>query len=326
MLCSTSIVMATSSTEAALWSGNREGSTPMSNTSLDIHRLLDEAFVGIEVTPEVQDLKEEIRANLVARVAELRSAGAGPDDAAGRAIAELGDVRAIVDETTRVTGDAAPWRRHHVRPRPAYVMRTVLISLAGVAALGFGALLVTGVVEPGARPVLDLAATLAGVALAGGLLVGDALRQETTTNHPVSRRRAVGYGIATALGLAGLGSGAGYIPDPMVSWLVVGGALLISSIVMFTYLGATQTNRHKPWVLRAMVQHEHAADRFERDPVAAARFGIYTATIWLVALTTFAVLGFTIGWAWSWLALLGGLVAMLLTLAQMLFGPGERRA
>ena len=296
----------------------------MSNASLDIHRLLDEAFAGIEVTPEVQDLKEEIRVNLMARVAELQAAGAGPADAAGRAIAELGDVRAIVDETTRVNGDAAPWRRHHVRPRPAYVLRTVLVSLAGAAALGLGALLVTGVVERGARPVLDLVAILTGVALAGGLLVGDALRQETTTNHPVSRRRAAGYGIATALGVAGLGSGAGYLPDRMVSWLVVGGALLVSSIVMFTYLGTTQTNRHKPWVLRAMVQHELAADRFERDPAAAARFGIYTASIWLVALTVFAVLGFTIGWAWSWLALLGGLVAMLLTLAHMLFGEPQR--
>ena len=41
----------------------------------DIHRLLDEAFAGIEMTPEVQDLKEEMRANLVARIDELEAAG-----------------------------------------------------------------------------------------------------------------------------------------------------------------------------------------------------------------------------------------------------------
>ena len=35
----------------------------------DIHRLLDEAFAGIEMTPDAQDLKEEVRANLVARTA-----------------------------------------------------------------------------------------------------------------------------------------------------------------------------------------------------------------------------------------------------------------
>ena len=51
----------------------REGE-PAMNT--DIHRLLDEAFQGVEMTPDAQDLKEEVRANLVARTAELEAAGA----------------------------------------------------------------------------------------------------------------------------------------------------------------------------------------------------------------------------------------------------------
>ena len=34
----------------------------------NIHRYLDEAFAGIAMTPEIQDLKEEIRGNLAARV------------------------------------------------------------------------------------------------------------------------------------------------------------------------------------------------------------------------------------------------------------------
>ena len=65
--------------------------------STDIHRLLDEAFAGVELTPETQDLKEEIRDNLLFRVAELEASGIEPSDAARRAIAELGDIRALVD-------------------------------------------------------------------------------------------------------------------------------------------------------------------------------------------------------------------------------------
>ena len=68
----------------------------------DIHRLLDEAFQGIEMTPDAQDLKEEVRANLVARADELEAAGVPPTEAAHRAIAELGDVRALLDATTDV--------------------------------------------------------------------------------------------------------------------------------------------------------------------------------------------------------------------------------
>ncbi|MGW6454004.1 hypothetical protein [Isoptericola sp. NPDC055063] len=43
-----------------------------------VHRLLDDAFAGVEPSPEVQDLKEEIRANLEARAAELPDGRATP--------------------------------------------------------------------------------------------------------------------------------------------------------------------------------------------------------------------------------------------------------
>src|SRR6185436_17655471 len=98
--------------------------------------------------------------------------------------------------------------------------------------------------------------------------------------------------------------------------------MVLVGAVVFTYLGVTQTNRHKPWVVRQQAEYAQVGDRFAKDPAAAARFGIYTATIWLLAFAAFAVLSFTVGWAWSWLALLAGAAAMMLTLARMLFGKG----
>ena len=38
---------------------------------MHVHRLLDEVFAGVEMGPDQQDLKEEMRGNLGARVAEL---------------------------------------------------------------------------------------------------------------------------------------------------------------------------------------------------------------------------------------------------------------
>ena len=49
------------------------------STVTSIHRYLDEAFAEVPVTPDSLDLKEELRSNLSARVAELVSGGA--DDA-----------------------------------------------------------------------------------------------------------------------------------------------------------------------------------------------------------------------------------------------------
>jgi uncharacterized membrane protein YkgB len=73
-------------------------------------------------------------------------------------------------------------------------------------------------------------------------------------------------------------------------------------------------------------EHEQIGDRFANDPAAAARFGIYTVIIWIVAFAAFAVLTVAIGWAWSWLALVGGLVVFFMTLARMLFVPEPGRS
>ena len=79
----------------------------MTDHSLAIHRLLDEAFAGTDMTPEVRDLKEEMRSNLVARMGELERSGVSSEAAAQRAMAELGDIRSIIADMG--TPSAAPW-------------------------------------------------------------------------------------------------------------------------------------------------------------------------------------------------------------------------
>jgi hypothetical protein len=291
------------------------------HSPLAIHRLLDEAFAGIDMTPDVQDLKEEMRANLVARAAELQGSGVSAADAAQRAIAEQGDVRSVIEDTATASADAAPWGQR-VRPNPGYVVRTVVLGLTAAAAL---AGMVLAVVFPDLALWVQVVSGLA-LAATAGVIVADALRQETTTNYPVPRQRAIGYGIAAAAAMAGAAAAAVGVPDLSVPWLVGGGLAVVAAVIGFTYLGATQTNRHKPWVVRMQSHHrltefELAGDRFSQDPAAAARFGLYTVVNWLLAGAGFVVLGLTVGWGWSWLALLAGIVTMMIMLARMLFEP-----
>jgi len=301
--------------------------TDPTRRSTDVHRLLDEAFAGVEPTPEVQDLKEEIRDNLLSRVAELEASGIEPSDAARRAVTELGDVRALVDDDSalampvRTESAAAAALRNRVRPKPGFVVRTVLLSIVGAAALVTLVLGLIGVVALGTGVLIGLAAVF-GVAL--GVVTADALRQETTANHPLPTRRAVAFGASTGLLLAGLAFTAIVILRLDLGWLILSGLLVVAAIAELSYLGATQTNRHKPWV----VEQQRAAtfnNRFDEDPAAAARFGIYTAAIWTVAFVVAVVLGFTVGWWWAPVALVAGFVAMLVTLARMLFGADARR-
>ncbi|WP_137843090.1 permease prefix domain 1-containing protein [Microbacterium sp. 2FI] len=290
----------------------------------DIHRLLDEAFSGIEMTPDAQDLKEEVRANLVARVDELESAGTSPSDAARAAFGELGDVRELLDGADVAVGVphasssyAALQLRHRVRPKAGFVVRAVVWSLVFVVGTTLAVLGATGVLPAG--PIIGLL----GMASTGlALLVGDSLSQETTTNHPMPENRAAGYFLATLLGAYGLGFALVVALGALPVWCVVFAALgVIGSIILFAFLFASQTNRHKAWVRQAQLDPARIGTRFEDEPETGARFGIYSAVIWLVTFVVIVVLVFTVGWWWAPLAFVGGFAAMMLLLARMLFGP-----
>ncbi|WBB51038.1 permease prefix domain 1-containing protein [Verrucosispora sp. WMMA2044] len=292
------------------------------DTALDVHRLLDEAFAGAEMSPERQDLKEEIRANLVARVGELVDAGRSPAAAARAAMAELGDLGPLLDAVPAAgpTSSHTEWERHRIRPAAGFLIRTALLAALGVTGVVLLVLTVAGTAVPSGWLLVAVAA----VAVAAGAGTADALCQETSTSYPMPAGRAGGYGAAVTLVLAGLGAGWQFLTDGSVPWLVGGALAVVVAVVLFAYLGGTQTNRHKPWVLSMEATHRETVDVFTRDPAAAARFGLYVATLWLVAIATFGVLSFTVGWAWSWLAPLGGVVVMLLMLARMQFGhPGR---
>ena len=107
-------------------------------------------------------------------------------------------------------------------------------------------------------------------------------------------------------------------------WMLLTGCVLAAAgFIAFIALGVTQTNRLKPWV-KELNRTYAIEDRFSQDPASAARFGLYTVVIWIVAFAAFVVLSIVVGFVWSWLALLAGLVVFFLVLARMLF-PADRK-
>jgi hypothetical protein len=133
--------------------------------------------------------------------------------------------------------------------------------------------------------------------------------------------RAIGYGLAAGALAGGLGAGVIYLWHPASLGLLATAIILIlGAVIAFIALGVTQTNRLKPWALAQNRQYE-AEDRFSQDPAAAARFGIYTVIIWIVAIALFVVLSIAVGFVWSWLALVAGVVVFFLVLTRMLFAP-----
>jgi hypothetical protein len=172
---------------------------------------------------------------------------------------------------------------------------------------------------------LPLGAALALAAVASvslGVIIGDALRQETTVHHPMPSRRALAFGLAGGLVIAGVTTAFALLTHGVdAMWLFASGASAVAGIGLFSYLGATQTNRTKAWALEhGRSQEGHPGDRFEKDPKAAARFGIYTMMIWVSAFVVSIVLYSLVGWQWSWIPYVVGFLGMMLLLTRMLFG------
>lgn len=313
----------------------------MMTVNTSVHRLLDEAFSGVHMTPEAQDLKEEMRGNLLARTAELEASGVTGEAAARRAIEELGDVRALVSDEmvsdgavaadTGYPGSPRPGgtsttadvhARHRVRRRPGFVVGVVAAAFVGVGTLVAAVLGGAGVIGMSLQSV---AALLLVSALAVGWIVASSLAQETTANHPMPRGRAALFGVATALAVLGVTLCAESARlaalaelDPAI--LAVGIVAVVAGVVLFAWLGATQTNRRKLWALEEERRGTEAGNRFERDPAAAARFGIYTAVVWGLTGATVLIVGMTAGWYWVWLPGVVGWAVFMLMLATMLFG------
>ena len=305
-----------------------------------IHRLLDDAFAGVAMTPELQDLKEELRASLMARADELQQGGADPATAAATAMREIGDIGDLVASVSAgdavaaapigglahaahpdLAGAADLMRRHRVRPSAAFVVRTVLLALVltgAVLLLTLGAL---GVLDGTWGTGVALAAVFA---VATGAIIGDALRQETTLHFALPRGRAAAWGLSGGALAAGLGLAAVVVAHPDGLGILIASIVLgLAGILGLVWCGVTQTNRTKPWAL-ALGREAMGEDRFSSDPAAAARFGIYTVVVWVAGLAVFIVLSFTVGFAWSWLAIVATIVVFFLLLARMNFPIGDR--
>jgi hypothetical protein len=301
----------------------------MSADTPNIHRYLDDAFAGIPMTPDLQDLKEEIRGNLSARAADLEAGGMDATQAASTAISELGDISELLDsgaeaeptpvgETESIARTVA---RNHVKPKPGFVVRAVVLSIVATAAV---VLVVLGALSILHWSTTALVALSALAALAIGGITVDSLRQEASSTYALPTGRALGYGAAAAICSFGLLAAGIFLRDTDQLWLLIAGIVLtLGAIIGFVWLGVTQTNRTKPWMLEVQ-RRSAASDPFSQDPAAAARFGMYTVIIWVVAFAAFAALSIWIGFVWSWIALIAGLVVFMLTLARMLFAAEKK--
>jgi len=272
------------------------------------------------------DFKEELLANLNAKIESLVKKGMDGQTAFEKASAELGDVSAFADELslkkrTEVFEEVyMDIRQYMPGPRVAGYVVFGALALFGITVACIALFAVKTV---GLSSHLDWTAFFATLmpfltaAAVGFTYLG--VTQETASMYPVSKKRGAWYAAAAGLLTFGLlvmpitYFGMRLASDIVNEWLdfnfeslIPLVALLIPFVLpgigILVYMVLTEKDRLKPW---AKNFHDKAvSDEMAvwNDPATSIRFGLYSGAIWIFATGVFVLLGFLIGFKYSWLA------------------------
>ena len=165
-------------------------------------------------------------------------------------------------------------------------------------------------------------------AVAGFTWLG--LTQETASAYPVSKKRAAWYAAGAGLIVFGLLT----IPIILFGGGLNGGGLevlgaisvlipfVLPGIGVLVFLGLTEKDRLKPWAKDFRDKAVKREMEMWSDPAAAARFGMFSGAIWVFAAGVFILLGFLIGFKFSWLVFIFA-TAFQLVVQGIMSKPGE---
>ena len=328
---------------------------------MNAKEFVDSLFEGYEQTPALADFKEEMLGNLNAKIESLVKNGMEIEAAAAKAFAELGDVSSLANDMSlkkrnQIFEEVYMGTRKYMGSARvvAYIVFGFL-ALFGIitGAIGFhatqshvvnmdfegpaGAFRLWLSDEPRNLSLVIMFAIMLPfltVAFSGLCFLG--LTQETASTNPLSPKRAAWYTAATALIVFGI------FVMPLVyfssTWAVshVGGfghstatiavislsiPFILPGIGLLVFLVLTEKNRLKPWALKKYAATQNPWD----TPEEATRFGLYSGAIWIFAAGIFFVIGFTIGWKWSWLVFIFAVGFQNLFMAHMYSSKNRRK-
>jgi hypothetical protein len=289
---------------------------------------VDSLFNGYEETTELADFKEELLGNMNAKIENLVKKGMDEETAFSKASAELGDVSLLANELSLKKRKEVFEEVYMDMKQYMPVKRVVAYIIFGAVALfGITSALITffathndltasfGVLLP------FLTASITGFTFLG-------ITQELPSMYPVNRKRGAWYAVAAGLITFGLfsmpvvyfGSKSGFTANgipfanfdelvPVISLMI---PFILPAIGIFVFLGLTEKDRLKPWAKSFRNKAVESEMAIWNDPAIASRFGMFSGAIWIFAAGLFILLGFLIGFKFSWLVFVFAIAFQLL--------------
>jgi len=301
-------------------------------------------FSDYEETENLKDFMEELQSNLDARIASLVQKGLAEQDAFDKACAELGDISVLAKELSLK-------KRREVFEEVYMDIRKYMTTKRVAAYVIFGFVALFGIISalisyfatrqpshgewaffPGwffgiKTSIMVFLGTLMPflvVSIAGFTFLG--LTQETRTHYPMGKKRSAWYTVAAGLISTGLlvmlityfsarhGEASRAIMISiaiLIPFVLPGGGLLC-------YLVLTEKNRLKPWAASMRDEAVKQEMKMWDDLAVANRFGIFSGAIWIFASALFFLLGFLVGFKYSWLVFIFAVATQLLVQGFML--------
>jgi hypothetical protein len=310
---------------------------------MNAKEFVDSLFNSYEQTEALADFKEELLANMNAKIENFIRKGMDTDTAFAKASAELGDVSSLADELSlkkrkEVFEEVYMDIRMYMSARrvAGYVVFGILAFFGITSALI--TLFTARSVEFMSSTSLDLTSFFGAMmpfltaAVIGFTFLG--VTQETASTLPVSGKRGAWYAAAAGLIAFGLFTMPIVYFSTKFAWNIVNGVIafdipginlgtlipdipvknpetlapaigviipfVLPGIGILVFLVLTEKDRLKPWAKKFHNKAVEGEMAIWNDPVKAARFGMFSGAIWIFAAGIFFVLGFIIGFKFSW--------------------------
>jgi len=267
---------------------------------------VDRLFADYEDSPEIRDFKEEIITNLAARIRGLVASGLGDEEAFEKATAELGDITAIADELGKKKRNEAIGQMY-MKAKVPFTKRTAggLTAASALLMIAVGIAFITFFSRSDNTALYYVSAVLLSAAC--GLYTYFGLTQETAAHYAMKNTRALLYGAVCFVGVMGAGlSVVAFFSSGAEFYAAIGikSVFILPAVCVFIFLVITEPKRQKPW-LKALVERDLENSAYFHkdmvDPVKAAKFGVMSAGLWVLAIAVFLSLGFLFTWRYAWL-------------------------
>jgi len=260
-----------------------------------INKYVDSLFLDIYDTKQLQELKEEVSANLLERINDLVASGNSEDEAFKKAISNLGDMGELVDNLKEASNEKF---QGSIPKEVALDKKHIIAYMCAAAILLFG-VMTAGIVYLQRKDLLDTLGTLMPFLMVSvQLFLYFGLTQETAQDYGMRPKRALLYCIATGILMFGIFTSGFVFFSETELFAVLASCMpfVITSVVIFIYLGLTEKSRSKmndAWQRQWIEYYSNPKSMMIRGNISGA--------LWIFTFAAFLILGFTLGWRYSWI-------------------------